>query len=119
MHANSRKNVSSKQTHISLTVQKKQILSRCCCAQLVQKLVQEVEAISETMLAGLLDRLRSSIQLPECLRVVGYLRRLAPFPEAKLRQMYATHSPLVLAQEAFYEMNGKHFLKCVGSTRNP
>ena len=48
--------------------------------------MRETEGISEEMLVGLLDRLRGNIQLPECLRVVAHLRRLAPFSEAKLRQ---------------------------------
>jgi len=57
--------------------------------QVVKNLVRETEASSQEMLAALLDRLRGSIQLPECLRVVAHLRRLAPFSETKLRQMYA------------------------------
>ena len=54
-------------------------------AQIVQRLVAEVDAVSNAMLAGLLAKLGGPIQLPECLRVVGCLRRLAPFPEAELR----------------------------------
>lgn len=55
-------------------------------AQIVQQLVAEVEAASEAMLAGLMGKLHGPIQLPECLRIVGCLRRLAPFPEAELRR---------------------------------
>lgn len=55
--------------------------------QIVQNLVKETEAISQEMLSALLSKLRGSIQLPECLRVVAHLRRLASFPEAKLRLM--------------------------------
>ena len=50
--------------------------------QVVQLLGAQCEAISAAMLGALLQRLTGPIQLPECLRVVGYLRRLSPFPEA-------------------------------------
>ena len=48
----------------------------------VQRLVAEVEGVSADMLEQLLQRLQGAIQLPECLRVIGYLRRLAAFPGA-------------------------------------
>ncbi|KAK9918366.1 hypothetical protein WJX75_003530 [Coccomyxa subellipsoidea] len=56
--------------------------------KIVQQLVAEVEAASEAMLAGLMGKLHGPIQLPECLRIVGCLRRLAPFPEAELRRRF-------------------------------
>lgn len=49
----------------------------------VQRLVCEVEGVSADMLEQLLQRLQGAIQLPECLRVIGYLRRLAAFPGAR------------------------------------
>ena len=63
-----------------------------CCLQIVQRLLAEVEAVSTAMLEGLLAKLRGPIQLPECLRVVGCLRRLAAFPEPELRQRYMCFS---------------------------
>lgn len=45
----------------------------------VQRLVADVGEVSAGMLEQLLQRLQTSIQLPECLRVIGYLRRLAAF----------------------------------------
>ena len=45
----------------------------------VQRLVADVGEVSASMLEQLLQRLQTSIQLPECLRVIGYLRRLAAF----------------------------------------
>lgn len=48
----------------------------------VQRLVAEVDGVSADMLEQLLQRLQGAIQLPECLRVIGYLRRLAAFPGA-------------------------------------
>ena len=50
--------------------------------QVVQQLARQVEETSAAMLQALLSRLKGSIQLPDCLRVVGYLRRLSAFPEA-------------------------------------
>ena len=40
------------------------------------------------MLQQLLGRLKTSIQLPECLRIMGYLRRIAAFSEAELRLQF-------------------------------
>ena len=66
-----------------------------CCMQIVQRLLAEVEAASAAMLEGLLAKLRGPIQLPECLRVVGCLRRLAAFPEPELRRRYIALSHLI------------------------
>ena len=49
--------------------------------QVVEKLVEQGEAVAQAMLQQLLSRLRASVQLPECLRIVGHLRRLSVFSE--------------------------------------
>ena len=49
--------------------------------QVVQSLVKEVDATSASMLEQLLQKLRSNIQLPDCLRTIGFLRRLGVFSE--------------------------------------
>ncbi|GAB4821913.1 hypothetical protein N2152v2_008959 [Parachlorella kessleri] len=54
----------------------------------VQRLVADVGEVSASMLEQLLQRLQASIQLPECLRVIGYLRRLAAFTEQDLRLQF-------------------------------
>eukprot|EP00887_Chlorella_sp_A99_P006351 scaffold3.g6351.t1 len=54
----------------------------------VKRLVAEVAAVSAAMLEQLLQRLQVNIQLPECLRVIGYLRRLAAFSERELRLQF-------------------------------
>jgi hypothetical protein len=54
----------------------------------VARLVEDVGAASAAMLETLLSRLAGAIQLPECLRVIGYLRRLAMFSEPELRAQF-------------------------------
>lgn len=56
--------------------------------RVVQSLHAEVKAISSNMQQLLLKRLSGSIQLPECLRVIGFLRRLAVFSESELRLQF-------------------------------
>ncbi len=55
---------------------------------LIRKLAEEARASSAEMLRALLGRLRVKIQLPECLRTVGYLRRLSAYDETTLRRTF-------------------------------
>ncbi|XP_072086601.1 conserved oligomeric Golgi complex subunit 8 isoform X2 [Arachis hypogaea] len=49
----------------------------------IQALAAEVRLTTQSLLSQLLQKLRSNIQLPECLRIIGYLRRIGVFSECR------------------------------------
>jgi hypothetical protein len=51
----------------------------------VQEIVADVKASSEVMLHQLQQKLRGDTQLAQCLKIVGYLRRLGVYDELQLR----------------------------------
>ncbi|XP_071715149.1 conserved oligomeric Golgi complex subunit 8-like [Rutidosis leptorrhynchoides] len=51
----------------------------------VQALATEVRQATQSMLSQLLQKLRTNIQLPECLRIIGYLRRIGVYSEYEIR----------------------------------
>ena len=51
----------------------------------LQTISKDVEGSMELMLHQLVQQLRGSIQLPACLRVVGFLRRMEVFSDTELR----------------------------------
>ena len=56
--------------------------------KVIQVLQDESKKLSMTMQRQLFKRLRANLQLPECLRIVGYLRRMGGFTENGLREEY-------------------------------
>eukprot|EP00188_Purpureofilum_apyrenoidigerum_P002944 Plantae.Rhodophyta-Purpureofilum_apyrenoidigerum.ctg2989.p1 GENE.Plantae.Rhodophyta-Purpureofilum_apyrenoidigerum.ctg2989~~Plantae.Rhodophyta-Purpureofilum_apyrenoidigerum.ctg2989.p1 ORF type:complete len:526 (+),score=84.24 Plantae.Rhodophyta-Purpureofilum_apyrenoidigerum.ctg2989:243-1820(+) len=54
----------------------------------VKRIAAEVDIIIGLMVSQLLSLLRSSIQLPMCLRVISYLRRLKYFSEDGIRRLF-------------------------------
>lgn len=54
----------------------------------IQALATEVRLTTQSLLSQLLQKLRSNIQLPECLRIIGYLRRIGVFSEYGMRLLF-------------------------------
>uniref|UniRef100_A0A1D1YRN3 Conserved oligomeric Golgi complex subunit 8 n=2 Tax=Anthurium amnicola TaxID=1678845 RepID=A0A1D1YRN3_9ARAE len=54
----------------------------------IQALAAEVRQTTQAMLSQLLQKLRSNIQLPECLRIVAHLRRIGVFSESEMRLQF-------------------------------
>lgn len=55
---------------------------------IIQALAAEVKQTTQSLLSQLLQKLRSNIQLPECLRIIGYLRRIGVFSEYEMRLQF-------------------------------
>mmetsp|Transcript_23886 Transcript_23886/g.28889 ORF Transcript_23886/g.28889 Transcript_23886/m.28889 type:complete len:566 (+) Transcript_23886:343-2040(+) len=75
----------------------------------VQGLVKEVKGISQSMQLQLLNRLKSAIQLPECLRVIGYLRRMAVFSEQEMRHNFLKCREIWLMSEVEDIARNNHY----------
>ncbi|KAI4376998.1 hypothetical protein MLD38_014697 [Melastoma candidum] len=54
----------------------------------IQALAAEVKQTTKSLLSQLLQKLKSNIQLPECLRIIGYLRRIGVFSEYEMRLQF-------------------------------
>ncbi|KMZ66602.1 putative Conserved oligomeric Golgi complex component [Zostera marina] len=54
----------------------------------IQALTTEVKQITQTLLSQILQKLRSNIQLPECLRIIAHLRRIGVFSESEMRLQF-------------------------------
>ncbi|KAJ0093677.1 hypothetical protein Patl1_26360 [Pistacia atlantica] len=55
---------------------------------IILALASEVRQTTQSLLSQLLQKLRSNIQLPECLRIIGYLRRIGVFSEYEMRLQF-------------------------------
>ncbi|KAD2393962.1 hypothetical protein E3N88_40939 [Mikania micrantha] len=54
----------------------------------IQALAAEARETTRSLLSQLLQKLRSNIQLPECLRIIGYLRRIGVYSEYEMRLQF-------------------------------
>ena len=54
----------------------------------VVMITHEIDKVSEVMLEQLLEKLEGTIQLAECLKVIGYVRRLGVYSEVGLKRQF-------------------------------
>lgn len=66
----------------------KRLEKRFSSIAVVEGIINDVQTSSHLMLVQLLQQLRTNIQLPQCLRIIGFLRRLDVFSETELRMKF-------------------------------
>ena len=78
-----------------------------------QNIVATIEGSWHTMLEQLLAQLRTDLQLPKCLQIVGYLRRMQAFslPELKLKFLQARDSWFRSILNSIPKDDREYFLK--------
>ena len=55
---------------------------------LIQEVSRHIRTLTHQMISQLLISLRGPVELPTCLRIIGYLRRLDVYPEITLRMLF-------------------------------
>ncbi|CAG8693474.1 3649_t:CDS:2, partial [Dentiscutata heterogama] len=64
------------------------LVSRYSTIPLIQSIERDVKQTMQLMLSKLITLLSQPIKLPNCLKVIGYLRRMEAFDEAELRLVF-------------------------------
>eukprot|EP00795_Rhopilema_esculentum_P016918 gene16918-8406_t len=70
---------------LELTNYVKRLEKKFSSIKIIVDIGKEVRKATRLMLQQLLQQLKGNIQLPACLRIIGYLRQLETFSEAELR----------------------------------